>query len=71
MITMMGTSSTLIISDTVMTLGWGTTDSSNMKRGTITESFTEGGFDCFLLLILKCYGGPPLEVALIFLLFVL
>ena len=71
MITMMAAISTLIISDTDMTLGWGTTDSSNMKRGTITESFTEGGFDCFLLLILKCYGGPPLEVALIFLLFVL
>ena len=57
MITMMAAISTLIISDTGMTPGWGTTDSSNMKRGTITESFTEGGFDFFLPLILKYYGG--------------
>ena len=50
---MMAAVSTLIISDTGMTLGWGTTDSSNMKRGTITESFTEGGFDFFSSSYLK------------------
>ena len=50
-ITTMEAISTLIISDTGMTLGWGTTDSSNMKRGTTTESFTGGGFDFFLLVL--------------------
>ena len=57
MITIMAAISTLIISDTVMIPGWGTTGSSNTKKGTITESFTEGGFDFFLLPTLKYYGG--------------
>ena len=51
MITMISIS-TLIISDTGMTLGWGTTDSSNTKRGTITESFTEGGFSSYFIFLL-------------------